>query len=1216
MASIILSSAGSAIGSSFGGPIGAFIGKAVGSFVGNAIDNQIFGARRLPDAFGSRLGDLSVQTSSYGKVIPIVYGTARIAGNIIWSLPIKESVTTKKVTGGGKGGGGKVSQKQTTYTYSVTMAIAICEGEIDGILRVWADSELIDPNKGTYRVYKGTETQNPDSIIESYQGVGKTPAYRGTAYVVIEDFPLANYGNRIPNFTFEVKKRAKNSSEQTLEEKIKSVVMIPASGEFAYDTTIINKIGGEDVGSQFVQKGGAVAVNQNNRSNKADAVIALDQLKMDLPNVEWISVVVGWFGDNLNAGSCNIMPGVEYKTGGSTKPEIWTVGSFNRSSAHLITQVSGSPIYGGTPDDQSVIRYVTELRNRGYKILFYPFLFMDTSGKPWRGRITGTSSEVQTFFTKTNGYNDFITHYANLLNGKVDAFCIGSEMIGITGVKDGSNNFPAVSKLVTLAATVKGILGSGAKVTYAADWGEYHHTTGGWYNLDPLWASPNIDVIGIDAYFPLADEPQSDYDRQKIIDGWTNGEGYDWYYTDVGRTTKANLTPQTAWKNIDWFWKNYHVNPNGSTTSWVPESKKIWFTEYGFPSVDGCANEPNVFYDPTSSESKFPRFSNGRVDFIAQRTAIDGTIEKWKSSSFVENMFLWTWDARPYPFYPELRKIWADGNLWQYGHWVMGKLGLSELKSIAKDLCEKCNLDEDKIDLSQLAELCEGFVINGITTGRAALEQLQKGYFFDVAESVNKLAFIPRTSTKTVTEISYDELIPVDGVRIKIKRDQEVDLPKKIDVTYLDRSKDYQVSTQSAVRYVTDSENKDVYNLAMVLNEWQAKKIADTSLYAIWAARESYEFALPTSYAFLDPSDVVRISDATKNYFLRITETLYGLNGEIRVKAKPEQNEIYETYQEPKNEGTDLPTFGNPADSKFEILDLPALPSDAENELVIRFAVTKLGSNWSGAGVYNSDDNINFSQISEAQTSSVLGVAATVLPVGALDVFDIASTVDVILQDGELESVTKTEVLNGANLALMGDEIVQFQNASLVADKKYQLSGFLRGRFGTECAISSHALGERFVLLNETIIKEKFGSYLVGSSKYFKAVSFGMSLSDVAAVSQTLSGKSLKPLSPVQIYGSRDGSGNLLITWKRRTRIGGEFRDLVDVPLAEESEKYEIDVMNGANVVRTISATTPTATYSAAQQVTDFGSAQSSLTVKIYQISAVVGRGTCSVAII
>lgn len=1106
MASILLATAGSAVGGAVAGPIGALAGKFIGSQFGSSIDDKIFGPRRLPDATGPRLAELGVQASTYGKAIPIVFGNMRLAGNVIWSEPIKETINTKNVSGGGKGGGGKVVQKQTTYTYSITLAIAICEGEIDEIVRVWADAAVIDPTQGVYRVYKGSETQNPDPYIESILGVGKTPAYRGLAYVVIEDFPLAPYGNRIPNFTFEVKRKVGDLNP--VEEKIKAVVMIPGSGEFAYDTTIQAKSGGEIVGSQFVQNGTQVVINQNNRNGKADALVSLDQLEIDLPNVEWISVVVGWFGNSLDAGTCVLKPGVEYATGGTTMPATWSVGSFSRATAHAITQVDGSPIYGGTPDDASLVRYVTELRSRGYKILFYPFIFMDVVGKPWRGRITGDAADVTDFFTKTNGYNAFVTHYANLLDGKIDAFSIGSEMIGLTGVNDGSNNFPGVDALVSLAASVKTILGSDVKVTYAADWSEYHHTTGGWYNLDPLWASDDIDVVGIDAYFPLQDGPQNGYDKQDIIDGWGEGEHYDWYYSDPERTTQVSLTPQYALKNISWWWNNSHVNPDASATDWIPGSKKIWFTEFGFPSVDGCANEPNVFYDPNSSESSFPRFSKGRVDFRAQRTAIEGSLDKWNGSNMIEQMFLWTWDARPYPYFPGLRSVWNDGGLWLYGHWVTGKLGLSSLGAIITELCERTGLEIEKLDLSKINYLVDGFVVNTVSPARSSLEQLQKGFFFDCVESDGVLKFIPRGGDSDA-ELESDKLVPLQDNLLSVKRMQEIDLPQMLDVNYIDRGKDYASGDQNSQRAVTLSQGKEIQSLSIVFNEYEAKRIADISLYNIWHGRTSYEFSLPPEFMDLEPADVVTIDGQA----VRLTECMIGLNGEVRCKAIAEESSVYDFYAKPNNDGNGEVVNENSA-TRLEIIDAPAFPTDDVYTAYIRFAATGLNDSWAGAAIYRSDDDgANYSQITEILEPGTIGNVLNILPDANPDLFDEATELQVSLISGELESVSELALLNGANAAIVGNEVIQFANAELISGKKYVLSGLLRGRLGTEYLTNGHAAGERFILLDSSIERLQVSPQLIGLARKYKAVTLGKSISSATAFDFTYSANSLKPLN-------------------------------------------------------------------------------------------------------
>ena len=122
----------------------------------------------------------------------------------------------------------------TTYTYTASLAVAICEGAISEVVRVWADAKQLDLTAGSYSLYLGDETQLPDTFMSSFYPAGQTPAYRGTAYVVIKDFPLGDFGNRIPNFTFEVRRTLKFSP--SVEEKVKDIVMIPGAGEFVYGT--------------------------------------------------------------------------------------------------------------------------------------------------------------------------------------------------------------------------------------------------------------------------------------------------------------------------------------------------------------------------------------------------------------------------------------------------------------------------------------------------------------------------------------------------------------------------------------------------------------------------------------------------------------------------------------------------------------------------------------------------------------------------------------------------------------------------------------------------------------------------------------------------------------------------------------------------------------------------------------------------------------------
>lgn len=1212
MASIILSSVASSIGAATGLPFGAQLGGLAGSAIGSRLNGQ-----SKHHFEGARLENLAVQSSAYGRMIPIVFGSVRIAGNVIWSLPIKELVSTTTTRSGGKGGAGarRSSSSSTTYSYYVTLAIAVCEGELSRVNRVWADAQLMDLSQGTYRIYKGTETQLPDPLIESYEGVGATPAYRGLAYVVIEDFPMADFGNRIPNFTFEVTRKAPQNdvSAAPVESLVKSVMLIPGSGEFVYDTQGEYKVTGTATGGGVVQSGYQVPLNQHTPEGKANMLVALDQLQETFSNLEWVGVAVNWFGTSMDIATCEIWPCVEYQANTQTTPDDWQVAGLTRATGRLIGNDAGAVRYGGTPDDGSIVRLLTELRARGLKIFFYPQMLMDVAGKPWRGYLSGASSQVTNFFNKTRGYNTFINHYSNLVAGKVDAFAIGTEMRDLNKITSATGVFPAVSQFVALASSVKGILGTAVKVTYAADWSEYHHTDGGWYHLDPLWASSSIDMVGIDAYFPLSDGVQTGYDIAPLVAGWVSGEGYDWYYTDAARTIQAPLSAAYAWKNIGWWWNNPHVNPDSGTTAWTPASKPIWFTEYGFASVDGCANQPNVFIDSSSTESAYPRFSRGRVDFMAQRTAISATESQWASSAMVVNRFLWTWDARPYPYWPDLREVWSDGGNWVTGHWVQGKLGASHVSAVVAHIARRAGLADAQMDMSALQMLIDGFVIHDRVTARAAIEQLMQAYFFTLKESNQTLIAIARDASLDVTVNATDCIEQKAGSNLAqyvLTRQEDLVLPQRQEVHYLNRLMRYETHVQSASRdngYATDTA---VLKLSLVLSQSHARAIAETKLADRWAERSSITLYLPMTHAALEPGDVIALVDGEITHRIRVGRVQIGRPGVVRVHGVVDAAQAWDWYIAP-TVGSDGGTLSPSSITRLEVLDIPALPSDMQDALTLRFAACGIADGWRGATLTrimsSGDDEIllNFDK------AAIIGSAVSVLAAGIPQLFDEINTVDVaLIGNATLANASELVVLSGGNVAVLGDEIIQFANAAQLSSGLYRLSKLLRGRLGTEFAMATHSAGERFVLLDDAVMPLVVSPDNNGQIWNMRASSAGESLSSGALVSVAIQANSLKPLSPVQAEAIRDsGTGNITISWKRRVRIDGNLRDYVDVPLMEQSERYDVQLMSVATILRSWQAGSTSLTYSAAEQASDFGSAPDSLTLNITQRSALIGPG-------
>lgn len=295
---------------------------------------------------------------------------------------------------------------------------------------------------------------------------------------------------------------------------------------------------------------------------------------------------------------------------------------------------------------------------------------------------------------------------------------------------------------------------------------------------------------------------------------------------------------------------------------------------------------------------------------------------------------------------------------------------------------------------------------------------------------------------------------------------------------------------------------------------------------------------------------------------------------------------------------------------------------DTDNDAGFYAAVTSGARSWPGALLYQSTDGgASYQALAATTARATMGRT-----VGTLGDYSGGNTVDEInavrvsLVYGTLASVTYAGLLNGAQAALIGDEIVCFRDAVLNDDGTYTLSGLLRGRRGTEAAISSHAAGERVLLLTPaTLMRIAQVSADIGQTRLYKAVTSGAQLSSATAQSFTNDGAALKPYAPVHVGGGREADGALLIAWLRRSRLSGEWRDGVDVPLSEVSESYEVEIYSAgfAALVRTIAGlNAPAATYSAAQQSADFGSPQASICVRVYQLSGIVGRGYAASATI
>jgi hypothetical protein len=1273
MASLVLGTVGQAIGASFGSfsvfgfsISGAQIGGAIGATLGMAIDGALMPPIKRS---AGHLSDITIQSSTEGRPVLRLYGRMRVAGQIIWASRFKESSTTS----GGKGLGSP-GVETTTYSYSVSVAIGLCAGPVTRIGRIWADGNLLDPSAYTIRSHLGSETQSPDPAIEEIEGAGNTPAYRGLCYVVFEDMALAAFGNRIPQLQFEVVRALSLGDPAALENRLTAVALIPGAGEFVYAPEIVT----EDDGL-----GTTAPLNAHNASGGADWKASLDELQALAPNLASVSLVVGWFGNDLRAGTCTVQPGVEESVRRTT-PESWSVDGTARRDAYVVSQRDGRPAYGGTPSDDSVSAALADLKARGLAVTFYPFVLMDiaagnalpnpysnnaaSSGQPaypWRGRITvspaagfsgsadqtaAAAAQVNAFFN--NGYRRMVLHYARLCAaaGGVEAFLIGSELVGLTRARSDASTYPAAAALKQLAADVRAILPS-AKIGYGADWSEFlpHQTGGGAlrFNLDPLWADANIDFVGIDNYLPLADwrdgtahrdgaNYASIYDPAYLTANLRGGEDFDWYYASPADRAAQLRTPITDGLGKPWIWRakdfaswwssSHYDRPSGTEnttpTAWVPFSKPLRFTELGCPAVDKGANQPNVFTDPKSAESAFPYFSTGVRDDLIQRRFLEAHLNYWcdGANNPVSPLYhgpmletgriaVWCWDARPYPFFPARDDVWGDAANYATGHWLNGRLGGIQLSDLVETLCAEAGVTA--VDAAALTGTITGFAVTETASARDGLGPLMAAFGFDAVETEGVIRFVPRGRTNPLGLTEDSLVLPgQSAAAFSLTRAQQADLPAASRLSYVDAGT-YEAAVAEARRLVTGQGRVASVTLPLVMDAADASAIGARLLQDSWAAREEARFSLPPSLLALDPADEVLLNTGGRVRRLRLTAIE---DADTRaVTAIATDPSLYDAYGGAACSVPAAESLRTPGRPLVVLLDLPLL-TDEQNPNA-PFAAA-FADPWPGrVDVYKDYGSTPAVSLTAAAT---IGETLYDFWSGPLNRWDLVNALYVKLYRGTLQSASDDQVFAGANaLAVQnasGDwEVVQFAQADLLAPGEWKLSRLLRGRQGSETAMASPvAAGARVVLLDAALKQLPLSQ---AEARLPHTYSYGPAGQPVTgtsfqSVTQTFTAAGLMPPAPCHVRFAWSG-GDLVITWLRRDRAPAANQiTLAQTPQSDPS-LFDLEILSGGSVVRTFPAVPQNSQlYTAAQQTADFPAGlPNPLTLRVMQRSSVVGRG-------
>ena len=1154
------------------------------------------------------------------------------------------------------------------------------------VRRVWADGQEIDPSEIEMRFHGGTEDQLPDPLIEAKQGAGNTPAYRGLAYVVFEHLPLDDFGNRIPLLQFEVVRPVGR-----LEGMVKAVTVIPGSTEHGYATTQVRERTGE---------GASRILNRNTLVAHTDWQASIDELQALCPSLETVALVVSWFGTDLRVGACRVVPGVEVESRNESRN--WRVSGVTRDAAYLASRHDGGPAYGGTPDDRSVVEAIADLKARGLKVTLYPFVMMDIpvgnglpdpyggaeqAAYPWRGRITchpapgrpgspdrsaaipamiadfcGTagaddfdvSGTTVSFEGSDEGYRRMVLHYALLAKaaGGVDGFLIGSELRGLTTLRDETDGFPFVSALADLAADVRAILGASTKITYGADWSEYfgHHPADGsgdvFFHLDPLWVHPAIDAVGIDNYMPLSDWRDADLenvnpdgfrladDGEALAAQITAGEGFDWYYASEAnraarlRSTISDGLAGKPWvfrfKDLEGWWGNAHHDRVGGVekpvpSAWTPGMKPVWFTELGCAAVDKGANQPNVFGDPKSAESALPYFSNGARSDSQQRRFLQAHLAHWQGGAAPAGMvdpsgiYLWTWDARPQPAFPQDLDLWADGANWRSGHWLNGRLGAGTLADVLAALLEDHGFAD--FDVSEVSGDLPGYVQGELASARSLIEPLAESFLIDLVEDGARLRFRSRQAA-SLPGRTVEVLADVGGEPLwRETRGHDSDFAAEASITYFDPAGDYGEASARSRRIEAATQRQMARDLPAVLFEETALSIVESMLRDHRIGRRRLEFALGPNELSVQPGDVLTLADGPEGRFL-VGEIDDGLARRLSLREVAAA-----VSTTPVLQGTGR-TPDRPGSVGFEpVVHLMDLPRHAAGNVTDFACVAGLTRPWRPMLISSSGEAGAFRPRATLDRPATIGRLAASLDGGVSGRFDRSRTLEVQLFFGSFAAAAPLLVLDGANrLALRARsgawEVIGFAGAEEILAGRWRLSTLLRGLAGSEDAMAAGAdAGASVVLLDAAVRPLGLSAEETGLSLDYRAEPVGMAATPFAIGAFAGGVRAQTPLSPVHLRARWTGGGDVEFSWIRRSRLDGDSWVPAEVPLDEAAEAYRLEILYGAAVRRTVEVGAARFVYPQAMELADFGGLQASIRVRVRQLGR-VAEGIASEAVL
>lgn len=1154
----VLTIVGAIIGAYTGlGWIGVLYGAQLGLLAG-----QVLFPTQLPGQFGPRLEDLLTTSAQLGVPVPIIYGTIAVPGNVIFLSCVEEVVTTEEV--GGKGG---PEQEVTTYSYFQTIALGLCEGPISGLLRVWENGEL----KYDVRPQQDGETQQEyaDRIeMSSEYGAGFT-LYLGDEFQEPDPTLELTMGvNEVPAFrglAYVVYPNRQLRDEQARRHP-----------QFRFE--VWQGESEQEVLPPIEMTGGANGYQvpyilpdwPRNRYYTVDLFDGPDALRVFdvMTNTEVEQVLLD---DLLAPQPLIIFLGMTVGPDGM----LYLHGFVSGNSMRIVAldpdtlTVEESIVVGGAPNVMNhmcVVRWVGSLETIDYILadsIFDAFTVR-------RAFPPGLATIVRDYDVNgalvTDGYRSGTTSYAYGLTWDIVASGTGPDI----------DIYELVIDQVYTIDPISGLIVPNPNLTFT-----------------------HIQTIALSALDPACT-------RLQRLEGL--------FFDETDRTLifgAAGYGPVASSPAL--FNAYFKYNPRTNEIVWRSADLEL------------------ENYDDMSHESRL-RGGTLAITMTSQEIAIIDT----RTGSHTIREFD---DELPNGFTGQSVYDSAHGTIITFvisnGPWVIfldRRLpGAVSIASIVADVCERCGLEPEEIDVTDLTDReVSGYAVTRPSPGRGIIEPLREVGYFDMVESDGLLKY-PARGGAIVLTLTEDDLGAHYAEEdrpplVTTQKMQDVELPKRVRIQYIAESRDYDTGdAPSPTRITSDAVNEIDIQLPISITDDHAMQAAEIIWADAWGSRWQHEIALDVAFLAIEPTDVIAIPVDGRLYRARIVSISDAAGFLRRLTLVRDDDGRYTSTalaDPPQRPPVRIIAYSTTA---LLLLDLPPLRDEDDNAGIYAVAYPRdPARTWSGAVIHRSVDGVAFSQIGSIVTAGIVGQLVDALPAGLTTTWDNENVIEVDMLSGTLESRTEEAVIGGANAAAIGAhgrwEIVQFLTATQISSTRWQLSGLLRGRRATEHHVGTSLTGDYFVMLSAGgVVRLPLQLSEIGVVRVYRPVTFGTSASEAGNIAFTGAGEALKPFSPVHIHGSRSG-GDLIIEWTRRGRFGQELRSGTDIPLSEESEEYEVDILvPGASPetsLRTLETTTTSATYTAAQQAADGFAGDDPIMVRVYQISASVGRGTPGEAIL